>query len=62
MRVIVPFMMLLAVVSGCARFGGTQPAAAPGEPTTRTVENARVPCQQAGGTWNAKTAQCDNLP
>ena len=62
MKVIVPFMMLLVVVSGCARFRGTQPAALPGEPTTRVVENAQAPCEQAGGTWNKKTAQCVNLP
>ena len=62
MRLFVPILLLLVAFSGCARAARTQPAAAPGERVTRTVENSPIPCREAGGTWNARTAYCDNLP
>jgi hypothetical protein len=52
MRKMVPALVLLALVAGCARHSATEPSASP-RPDNKAA------CESAGGKWKPLTHHCD---
>ena len=52
MRTIVPALVLLALVTGCARHSATEPSASP-RPDNKAA------CEAVGGKWKTLTQHCD---
>ncbi len=52
MRAIVPALLIVAALTGCARHTATEPSASP------TLDN-RAACESAGGKWKPLTHHCD---
>jgi hypothetical protein len=52
MKAIVPALVMLAVLAGCARHSTNEPAASPGL-------DSKAACENAGGNWKPLTHHCD---
>ena len=52
MKAIVPALMMLALVAGCARQSATESNASPGL-------DSKAACENAGGKWKPLTHHCD---
>ncbi len=51
MRVIVPTLALLTLLTGCARHASNEPYASP-------VTDDKASCEARGGTWQVATGSC----
>jgi len=55
MKLLVPALVLMAALTGCARHTYNSPNASPGSPSIHT----RAGCEHEGGTWNAVSERCE---
>ena len=57
MRILVVTLVLLGLVTGCARHEARSPSASPTDRPDLTYKNA-ADCVKAGRTWNATSGVC----